>query len=131
MFLLLKQNVITKNHIWEGRISLAYTSELLFIPYRKQDRSSNRAVSWRHKVMHWPWRGAAYCLASQWLFGLPSCKTQNQQTRDSVFNLGLFLPPLITKWKNDLHLDLMESFPHPSLLLMTLVWVKLTDETIQ
>jgi hypothetical protein len=53
---------MTKKQVREERVYLAYTSILLFITEGSQDRNSSRAGTWRQKLMHRPWRGAAYWL---------------------------------------------------------------------
>jgi hypothetical protein len=50
---------MTKKQVGEERVYSAYTSKLLFIINRSQDRNSNRVGTWRQDLMRKPWRGAA------------------------------------------------------------------------
>jgi hypothetical protein len=48
---LLQQNTIIKKEVGEKRVYLGYTSILLFIIERYQDRNTNSAGSWRQELM--------------------------------------------------------------------------------
>jgi hypothetical protein len=54
---------MTKKQVGEERVYLAYTSILLVIIKRSQDRNSNRAGTWRQELMQRLWKCAAYWLA--------------------------------------------------------------------
>ena len=102
----------TKHHdqraSWVERVYLAYTSALLFITKGSQDRSSNRAGTWRQELMQRLWKDGDYWLASHGLYSLLSYRTQDHQPREGW----------ITNRENASQLDLIEPFPQLSLLLL-------------
>jgi hypothetical protein len=106
---------MAKKQVGEERVYSAYTSTLLFITKGGQDRNSHRAGTWRQELMQWPWRGAAYWLASPGLLSLLSHRTQDYEPRDGTTHNGPS-PHLITNRENALQLDLMEAFPQGRLL---------------
>jgi hypothetical protein len=72
---------MTKKHIGEERVNLAYTSVLLFITKGSQDRNTHGIGTWRQKWMQKLWRNAAYWLVSPGLLSLLSYRTQDYQPR--------------------------------------------------
>ena len=58
------QNIMAKKQVGEERVYSAHTSTLPFITKGSQDRNSNRAGTWRKKMMQNTWRDAAYWIAS-------------------------------------------------------------------
>jgi hypothetical protein len=52
------------------KVSLAYTSLVLFIIKGSQERISNGAGTWRQELMQRLWRGAAYWLTPPALLSL-------------------------------------------------------------
>jgi hypothetical protein len=103
---------------------------LLLITKGSQDRNSQRAGTWRQKLMQRPWRGSAYWLAFPGLLSLLSCRTQDYPPKDGTTRKGLGPPSLITNWENALQLDLMKPFPQGQVLslFLTLACVKLTHK---
>jgi hypothetical protein len=89
-----EQYIITKKQVGEERVYSAYTFTLLFIPKGSQDRSSQRAGTWRQELMQRPWRDAAYWLVSSGLLSLLSYRIQDYQPRDGPTHNGLGPPPL-------------------------------------
>lgn len=59
---------------------------------KKVSTGTNRAVTWRQKLMQRPWRGDAYWVAPHGLPCLLSYSTQVHQTRDGTTQNGLGLP---------------------------------------
>lgn len=49
-----------QKHLGVKRVYLVYASRLQFIVKKCQDSSSNRAGTWRLKLMERPWSGTAY-----------------------------------------------------------------------
>jgi hypothetical protein len=58
----------------EERVCLAYSPISLFTTEGRQDRNSNRAETWRQRLMQKPWQRAAYWFALLGLLspGLPA-----------------------------------------------------------
>ena len=82
----------------DERVYLVYTSTSRLIIEGSQDRKSNRAGTWRPKVI---WRGAAYRLATHGLLSLLSYRNHDDWPRDSTAHNGLG-PPSITNEENAL-----------------------------
>ena len=82
---------MTRKQVGEERVYSAYTFTLLFIPKGSQDRSSQRAGTWRQELMQRPWRDVFYWLASPGLFSLLSYRTQDYHPRDGTTHKGPFL----------------------------------------
>lgn len=78
-----------QKQVGEERVDLACASTLLFISKGSQDRSSNRAGTWKQELMQRPQRGAAYLLASHGLLRLLSHRTRDHQLRDGTTHNGL------------------------------------------
>jgi hypothetical protein len=108
-FRLLQRNTMTRKiklGSGEERVSLTYTSILLFLTKGSQDRSSHRAGDDTEVS-----EGAEYWLAPHGFLGLLlSYRTQDRQPRDSTSHSGLGPSPSITNLKNALQLDLIEAF---------------------
>jgi hypothetical protein len=65
-----------KKQVGERKVYLLYTFVSMFVTTGNQDRNSNRAGTWRQKLMQRPRRGAAYWLALHSLLSLLSYRTQ-------------------------------------------------------
>jgi hypothetical protein len=79
---------MTKKQVGEERVYSAYTSKLLFITKRSQDRNSHRVGTWRQELMQRPWRGTAFWLASPGLLSLLFYRIQDYQPRDGTTHKG-------------------------------------------
>jgi len=75
---------MTKKHVGEERVYLAYTSTLLFITKGSQDWNSHKVGTWKQELMQRPWRDVTYWLASPGLLSLLSHRTQDYQPRYST-----------------------------------------------
>ena len=83
----------------EERVYLAYASLSLFIKKGSQDRNTNRAGTWREKMMQRLWRGATYWLAHHSLLSLFSYRTPGHQPRESITHSTLGPSSSITNLK--------------------------------
>jgi hypothetical protein len=83
---------MTKKQVGEERVYSVYTSMLLFITKRSQDRHSHMAGTWRQELMQKLWKSAAYWIASPGLLSLLSYRTQDYQPRDGTTHQGPSYP---------------------------------------
>jgi hypothetical protein len=90
------ENTMIKKQGVLGGILSVFISTLLFFLKGSQDRSSNRAGTWRQELMQRPQKDATYWLALHCLLSLLSHRTPDLQFRDSTTHNGLGPPTSIT-----------------------------------
>ena len=98
---------------WGGKGLFGFHSHIWLITKGSQDRNSNRARTWRQKLMQRPWRDASYWLAphgpTQPAF--VSYGTQGHQPRNGPTHNGLGSPSGIVNWGNTLQTCCLQPDP--------------------